>query len=148
MAVRRQDPKLLALRTVPLFEGLTKKELAAVARVADELELRAGRELIREGRFGRQFFILLDGEAVVRRRGRKVNTLRKGDFFGEISLLSDRVATATVTATTPVRTLVVTRASFKKLVRDDPRVQWRVMTALVKRIPADDILGADSGATQ
>jgi CRP-like cAMP-binding protein len=148
MAGRREDPKLVALRAVPLFEGLTKKELAAVARAADEVELPVGRELIREGRFGRQFFILLDGEAVVRRRGRKVNTLRKGDFFGEISLLTDRVATATVTAATAVRTLVVTSASFKKLVRDDPRVQWRVMTALVKRVPADEILGADSGATR
>ena len=143
MAVRRQDPKLLALRTVPLFEGLTKKELAAVGRAADELELPEGRELIREGTFGKQFFILLDGEAVVRRRGRKVNTLRKGDFFGEISLLTDRKATATVTATMPVRTLVVTRAGFKKLVQDDPKVQWRVMTALVKRVPADEILAPD-----
>jgi CRP-like cAMP-binding protein len=147
VAGRREDPKLVALRAVPLFEGLGKKELAAVAQAADELDLPAGYELISEGAFGRQFFVLLDGEAVVRRRGRKVNTLRRGDFFGEISLLSDRVATATVTATTPVRTLVVTRASFKKLVRDDPRVQWRVMTALVKRVPADEILGADSAAT-
>lgn len=143
MAGRRQDPKLLALLTVPLFEGLTKKELATVVQAADEVELPEGRELIREATFGQQFFILLDGEAVVRRRGRKVNTLREGDFFGEISLLTDRKATATVTATTPVRALVVTRASFKKLVQDDPRVQWRVMQALVKRIPGDEILAAD-----
>lgn len=138
----RGDPKVLALRTVPLFEGMTATELAAFGREADEVDLPAGRELIREASLGREFFILLDGEADVRRRGRKVNTLHRGDFFGEISLLTDRKATATVTASTPIRALVVTRRSFKKLVHDDARVQWRVIQALVKRIPGDDILAA------
>jgi CRP-like cAMP-binding protein len=139
---RGDDPKLVALRSAPLFAGMSKKKLAVVGRVADEIDLPAGKDLIRESAFGTQFFILLDGEAEVRRRGRKVNTLHKGDFFGEISLLADRPATATVTASTPVRVLVVTRSNFKKLVRDDPGVQWSVVQALVKRMPGDDILAS------
>jgi CRP-like cAMP-binding protein len=139
---RGEDPKLTALRNAPLFEGMTKRELTAVGRIADEIDLPAGKELIREARFGSQFFVLVEGEAEVRRRGRKVNTLRNGDFFGEISLLTDREATATVTTSTPIRALVVTRGSFKKLIRDDPRVQWRVMQALLKRIPGDELFGS------
>ena len=134
---RGEDPKLVALRAVPLFDGMSKKDLAAVGRIADEIDLPAGKELIREGRRGTQFFILLEGEADVRRRGRKVSTLREGDFFGEIALLGNRDTTATVTATTPIRALVITRTNFNRLLQDAPKVQWGVIQALVKRVPAD-----------
>ncbi|HUK45144.1 MAG TPA: cyclic nucleotide-binding domain-containing protein [Gaiellaceae bacterium] len=139
----REDPKLVALKAVPLFDGMSKKDLAAVARIADGLDLPAGKVLIEEDRLGSQFFVLLDGEADVRRRGRKVNTLGKGDFFGEIALLADRRTTATVTSRTPVRVLVITRASFSKLLRDLPDVRWTVMQALVRRVPGDGILSSD-----
>lgn len=121
---------------------MSKGELVAVARIADEIDLASGKELIREGTIGRQFFVVLEGEAVVRRAGRKLTTLSAGDFFGEISLLSQRETTATVTASTPIRVLVVTRANFHKLLRDLPGVQWAVMQALVRRIPADETLAA------
>ncbi len=134
---RHEDPKLVALRAVPLFDGMSKKDLAAVGKIADEIDLPAGKELIQEGRPGTQFFILLEGEADVRRRGRKVNTIRNGDFFGEIALVGNRATTATVTATTPIRALVITRANFNKLLKDAPKVQWTVIQALVKRVPAD-----------
>ena len=97
----RQDKKLQALKNVPLFGGMSKRDLTEVARIADELDFSAGKELIRENEPGRQFFVLLEGEAVVRRRGRKVNTLGPGDFFGEIALLSERPTTATVVTTDP-----------------------------------------------
>ena len=136
---RRQDPKLVALKSVPLFAGMTRKELGAVGRIADEIELPPGKELIREDMLGKQFFILLEGEAEVRRRGRKVNRLRAMDFFGEIALLRTGKTTATVTAATSVRAVVITRPSFLKLLRDDPRVQLTVLDALVKRMPGDDV---------
>jgi CRP-like cAMP-binding protein len=140
--VPRGDPKLTALKSVPLFRGLPKPELAAIARIADELDLPAGKVLIREGTYGRQFFVLLDGEAVVRRRGRKVATLGAGDFFGEIALLARRATTATVTATAPSRVLVITRAGFRQLLRTSPEVQWAVIQALARRVPADEVLAA------
>jgi CRP-like cAMP-binding protein len=135
---RRQDPKLVALQGVPIFKGLKKKDLAAVGQIADEIAFPAGKELIREGAAGTQFFILLDGEADVRRRGRKLNTLRPGDFFGEIALLTEHPTSATVTTTTPVSVVVITRTNFKRLLHDAPGVQWDVLQALAKRIPADD----------
>lgn len=134
---RRADPKLAALQAVPLFESFRKRDLQSVARIADEIDLPTGKELIREGEPGRQFFILLQGEAVVRRRGRRLNVLTGGDFFGEISLLTERETTATVTTTAPSRLLVITRSNFGKLVRDAPAAQWSLIQALVKRIPLD-----------
>jgi CRP-like cAMP-binding protein len=131
----RQDSKLQALRTVPLFAGLAKRDLSAVGRIADELDFAPGKELIRENEPGRQFFILLEGEAMVRRRGRKVNTLGPGDFFGEIALLSDRPTTATVATSTPARVAIITRANFNRLLRESPPIQLKVLKALAERLP-------------
>ena len=138
----RGDPKLTALKTVPLFTGLSRSQLALVARIADEVDLRAGKVLIREDAVGSQFCVLVDGEAVVRREGRKLATLGAGDFFGEIALLARRTTTATVTTTAPSRVLVITRAGFGQLLRTSPEIQWAVIQALARRVPADDVLAA------
>jgi CRP/FNR family transcriptional regulator, cyclic AMP receptor protein len=134
---RGADSKLEALKQVPLFAGFGKRDLAAVGRITDELDVPAGKVLIREGELGRQFFILLDGDADVRRRGRRVNTLTRGDFFGEISLLYDQKTTATVTTTTDARVAVITRPSFKRLLRESSTVKMSVIAALVQRVPSD-----------
>jgi CRP-like cAMP-binding protein len=133
----RHDSKLEALKNVPLFAGLSKRDLSAVSRIADELDVAGGKELIRENEPGAQFFILLEGGAVVRRRGRKVNMLAPGDFFGEIALVSERPTTATVTTTGPALVAIITRASFSQLLRTSPQVQLKVLTALAERVPGD-----------
>jgi CRP/FNR family transcriptional regulator, cyclic AMP receptor protein len=135
--VRGGDGKQSLLRGVPLFSGCSRRELAQIARIADEIDLREGYVLTREGDRGREFFVLIAGTADVRRRGRKVNTMGAGDFFGEIALVSDRPRTATVTATSPVRALVVTDRAFRKLLRDVPSIQMKVLEAIVARLPAD-----------
>ena len=137
--MRRRKPrnKADALRGVPLFAECSKADLSRIARIADEIDLREGKVLIREGDSARQFFVLLDGWAEVRRKGRKVNTMGPGDFFGEIGLVTDRLATATVTTTAPSRALVITRASFKGMLRSAPGVQLKVLQALAQRIPGD-----------
>jgi CRP-like cAMP-binding protein len=133
----RSDTKLEALARVPLFADLGKRDLAAVGRIADELDVPSGKELIRAGEQGRQFFLLLEGEAVVRRNGRKVNTLGPGDFFGEISLLTDRATTASVTTSAASRIAVITRPNFGRLLRTHPSLQLRVLQAVVVRLPDD-----------
>ncbi|MHB8643610.1 MAG: cyclic nucleotide-binding domain-containing protein [Gaiellaceae bacterium] len=125
------------LKRVPLFAECSKSDLARIGRIADEVDLRAGKELIREGDLGRQFFVLLDGSADVRRKGRKIAALGRGDFFGEIALVTDRETTASVTTTSPARVLVITRAAFRGLLRDHPGVQLKVLSALARRIPGD-----------
>jgi CRP-like cAMP-binding protein len=134
---RGSNSKLASLKAVPLFAGLKKADLAAVAQIADELDLPAGKTLIAEGDVGRQFFVLLEGIVVVRRKGRKLRELGAGDFFGEIALLSDRPTTATVTTLVPARVAVITRTNFGRLLRDSPSVQWSVVNALAERVPDD-----------
>lgn len=105
-----------------------------MARIADELDVSDGRELIREGERGRQFFVLTSGAAEVRRRGRMIAAMKKGDFFGELALVSDRPTSAAVTATKPSTVLVVTDTAFRGLLRDYPGVQLKVLQALAERI--------------
>ena len=125
------------LKDVPLFEECSKSDLAKIARIADEIDVPEGKELIREGELARQFFILTDGQAEVRRNGRKVNTLCPGDFFGEIGLITDRLTSASVKTTTPASALVITRANFKSLMRDSPNIPLKVLNALAQRVAGD-----------
>ena len=129
----RKDAKLELLRQVPLFAGCTKRELSEIATLADELALPEGAVLIKEGKLGHEFFLLLDGEVDVRMKGRKVASLANGTFFGEMALVSARPRNATVTALSPVRVLVVHEQAFRRLLRDSPGIQLKVMQTLADR---------------
>jgi CRP-like cAMP-binding protein len=135
--VLRRNDKVELIKKVPLFAHCSKRELQEVAQLADEIDLREGKEMTREGTRGREFFVLLEGSANVSKNGRRINTLGAGDFFGEIALVSDAPRTATVTATSPVRALVVTDRSFKRLMQDVPEIQSKVLTALAERLAPD-----------
>ena len=137
--VLRRDAKVELLKRVPLFAGCSKKELGEIARLADEIDVGAGQALTTEGESGREFFVLVDGAAEVRRNGTKVGTLGAGDFFGEIALVSERPRTATVTTTAPGRLLVVTDRAFRELMRSVPSIQLKVLTALADRLAADAV---------
>jgi CRP/FNR family transcriptional regulator, cyclic AMP receptor protein len=135
----RKNAKVELIKRAPLFSQCSKRELADVASVADEIDLRAGKELTRQGRQGREFFVLIEGEADVRKNGRKIATMKGGDFFGEIALVSSKPRTATVVATTPVRVLVLTERSFKRLLERSPSIQLKVLQALAERISDDNL---------
>lgn len=125
------------LARVPLFASCSKRELRQIATLADEIDLRRGKVLTRQGAPGREFFVLLEGEVDVVRDGERVNTLRAGDFFGEMALISKHPRNATITATTPVRALVITETNFKRLLREDAHVSVRVLEAVAERLPTD-----------
>ena len=135
----RKNAKVELIKQVPLFSHCSKKELGMVAQIADEIDLPSGKTLMREGDRGREFFVLVEGSADVRRGDRKVNQLGPGDFFGEIALVSERPRTATVTTASPVRTLVVTAQSFRSLIGRAPEVQRKVLRALADRVAADSL---------
>jgi len=134
-----RDQKTELIRQVPLFSRCSRAELKEIAKLEDEIDLRQGKEMTREGAPGREFFVLLDGTADVRKKGRKINTLGAGDFFGEISLVSRQPRTATVTATSPVRALVVTDYSFRHLLDESPQIKTKVMEALAERLAPDTL---------
>ena len=133
----RRNAKIDLLKGVPLFSACSKKELGEIALVADEIDVDADKVLTREGDSGREFFVLVEGAAEVRRKGRKVGTMDAGDFFGEIALVSSRPRTATVTTTAPGRLLVVTDRAFRELMKKMPSIQLKVLTALADRLAAD-----------
>jgi CRP-like cAMP-binding protein len=131
-----QNVKIEALKRAPLFEGLSKKELAELARVTDDLKVEPGTVLCREGTLGREFFVIVDGTAEVTRRGKRLATRSGGEFVGEIALIATKTRTATVTATTPLRCFILTRADFRRVLDENPGVQRKVMEALGERLAA------------
>ena len=130
----RRNEKVELIRHVPLFAKCSRRELAEVAQVADEIDLSEGKEMTREGAPGREFFVLLEGTADVRKGKRKINSLGPGDFFGEIALISHSPRTATVVATAPVRALVITDRAFRTLLNHSPSILVKVMEALADRL--------------
>ena len=135
----RKNAKIELLKRVPLFSGCSKSELAEIALIADEIDLPAGKVLIREGTPGRQFFVIVDGSVGVTRKGRKVVIRGGAELFGEMALLSDAPTNATVTATSDVRALVIADRSFHSLIRDSPGIQLKVLGALAARLAPDSL---------
>jgi CRP/FNR family transcriptional regulator, cyclic AMP receptor protein len=135
----RKDAKLELLKAVPLFARCTKKELAEIATIADEIDLVEGKQLTKEGSRGREFFVLVEGSADVKRKRKKIGTMGPGDFLGEIALVTKTPRTATVTTTSPVRALVVSEQNFRRLLERSPEVQIKVLEALAERVAATSL---------
>ena len=129
-----KDRKIVLIKKVPLFSKLSKKGLEEVAHIADELDLPKGKVMAEEGDRGREFFVLLEGEADVTKGDRSINTMHEGDFFGEIALVTKMPRTATVTATTDVRVLVITERDFGSLLKHSEEVGLSVAEALAERM--------------
>lgn len=132
-----KNAKIELLKQVPLFAGCSKAELREVAISTDEIDLRDGHVLTREGRPGREFFILVEGTASVTKDGETIAELKGGDWFGEIALLTHVPRTATVTATTPVRVLVLTDRAFRRVVETMPRIALKVLASVGQRLDHD-----------
>jgi CRP/FNR family cyclic AMP-dependent transcriptional regulator len=121
------------LKAVPFFSAMSKGDLAAVAQQTDEIDVPAGKVLAREGDFGEEFFLIDAGTAQVTRGGEPIAELGPGDFFGEMALLEDDRRNATVTASTPMSLIVMTRPSFRALNRAHPEVHETVSKAIAER---------------
>ena len=134
----RKNAKIELLKSVPLFERCSKRELGEIATLADELDLPATRSLTREGQGGWEFIILVEGEADVVRKGHVINQLGPGDFVGEIALITAQPRTATVRTRGPSRILVVSASGFRVLMRDVPSIQDKVMAALAARLSPEE----------
>ena len=131
-----KNTKIELIKTIPLFARLSRKELAEVAALADEIDFPGGKEIIREGERGREFFVLLDGGADVIRSGQRIAHLAKGDFVGEIAVIARVPRNATVKTTEPTRALVVTDQALRGLLRRMPDMQLKVLQAVAERLVA------------
>jgi CRP-like cAMP-binding protein len=125
------------LKEVPFFSSLKKKELELIARQADEIDVPAGKVLAKQGDLGDEFYVIESGSADVARDGERINELGPGDFFGEIALLEEDRRNATVTATTPMELIVMTRSSFRGIDKAMPHLHKVVQEAIEqRRVPA------------
>ena len=129
-----QNKKIDLIKRAPLFAPAKKSELEKIAMIADEIDLPEGKVLIKEGDQGREFFVLIEGTARVERDGKKIADIGPGDFFGEIALIAKTPRNATITATSPVRALVITDRDFRRLLDEQHDVAVTVLVALADRL--------------
>lgn len=143
------DPRIKHLERVPLFSGFSEEELRRVAHISRIMEVAAGTVLTEMGKPGDSFFIIIDGKVSVHTPIGGADPLQSGDFFGEMSLLDGEPRSATITATTDVRLLVVERFHFWRLLDETPDITRRILTILSRRVrrleqAANGILGGVS----
>jgi len=120
------------LRQVPLFSGLSQRQLKQLARGFKEREFRPGTSMVRQGQMsGVGFFVITGGEASVSVDGMEVSKLGPGDHFGELALISEQVRCATVTAEGPLQCLVMAFWDFRRFAKENPDVTWKLLQHLV-----------------
>jgi CRP-like cAMP-binding protein len=131
---RARDPKLERLSQVQLFSACSKRDLSRIAVLAEEVEVPAGRVLMRQGDPGREAFVIADGRAKVTIRGKRSTRLGPGDCFGEMALLHSAPRSATVTAESEMKLFVIGSRQFSELIQSIPVVGRRVLTAVAERL--------------
>ncbi len=124
------------LRSVPLFESMTSEERRAIAPHADEIDAPEGTELVRQGEFAYEFFVIREGTAEVKRDGEHVADLGPGDFLGEMGIVGKVVRNATVVTTSPARVIVMTEQALRSMARTNPAVADRITAAVEERCHA------------
>ncbi len=122
------------LENIELFGELTNKERKAVSRLMTTVIAKPGKDLMVEGTAGREFLIILGGEATVRRSGRIVARVGTGDFLGELAVIAGVPRTATVTADTEMEISVLNRREFSALLDEQPKLARKILIGAVKRL--------------
>jgi CRP/FNR family transcriptional regulator, cyclic AMP receptor protein len=140
MPLRRKgrNAKVELLRGVSLFSACSGRELTRIASLADEIAVPEGRVLIRQGRPGREFFVIVEGKAKVSARGKKATTIGPGAGFGEMSLLDQGPRSATVTAQSDMYLLVLDSRSFFSLIEEVPSVAQKIFRVMAARLRKAD----------
>ena len=133
-ARKNKDVKVRLLSGVALFSACSRGDLGRIASLVDEVEVPAGKVLAREGEPGWEFFVIAEGKAKATCRGRKVASLDRGSFFGEMSLLDEGPRSATVTAETDMQLLVLSSRSFSSLIHENPSVSRKLLRGLAERL--------------
>lgn len=128
------DQKLDLLHSIPLFARLGKADLQSLGKLAEEVDVPAGRVLMREGNPGSEMFVIASGRVRIVRGGETIADLAEGDWFGEMALLSHGDRTATATTTEPSRLFVVAHREFHSLMDAMPSVRSAVFECVADRI--------------
>ena len=120
------------IRKVTLFEGIEGRELQRLAESFKERRFDADSVIAEEGKSGVGFFVIAEGEAEVVVHDNRVDTLKAGDYFGEIALIDEGARTATVRAKTPLHAYGITAWDFRAFVETNASVSWKLLVSLAK----------------
>jgi len=129
-----RDEKLDLLHRIPLFNGLDRHQVERLGQLAEEVDVPAGKVLIRQGDVGGDLMVLATGTVAVDRDGSRINTLGPGDFFGEIALIDGGARTATITTEQPCRLVVLGHREFHAAMDEFPAVASQILATLAHRI--------------
>jgi len=134
----RRSDKVELLRKIPLFSRLSQRQLNAVARHIDEVQIRKGAVLAKQGTQGLEAVIIVDGRARVEGDGKAIAELTAGDVVGEMSVIDGKPRSATVIAETPMNLLVLHRRDFMSLLETVPGLQRKLLVTLCERVRQAD----------
>ncbi len=134
-----KDPKLDLLHSIPLFAGLGSRELQRLGQLFDQVDVPAGKVLMRQGQTGGEMFVVVGGRLTVERDGAIIADRGPGDVVGEIALLSEGPRTATVTASEPCQLFVLGHREFHTLMNEQPAFRLQILDGLAKRIRALEV---------
>jgi CRP-like cAMP-binding protein len=123
-----------SLARVPLFEGLTERDLRKLGQAMKKRTFAAGDEVTAEGKSGIGFFVVEDGTAAVSVKGSSVGTVGPGDHFGEVALIDRGPRSATIVAESELRCRVMTAWEFKPFMREQPEIAWRLLEGMAARL--------------
>ena len=128
------------LSKIWLFAQCSAKDLRKVRQSLDEISAEAGEVLCEEGSTGHEFFLIVSGTAVVRRKGRRVTTLGPGKYFGELALLDRQPRSASVVAETDMDLLVLEQRHFLGLLDALPSLSRKLLGTMAARLREADKL--------
>ena len=137
--MRSKDMRIAHLRSVPMFQTCTDKELLQVARLAEQIDVPAGEVLVREGRLGHEFYVVAAGKAEVAHGDTVVAVLGPGDYFGELALLDPQPRTATVTMVEAGEVLEISQREFWSLLREVPALPLKLLQGMARRLHAEAV---------
>ena len=133
---------IVRLQGVPMFAGLSQKDLARVWDLIKIVQHDADHRVVSEGHSGVGFHLILTGQAVVERKGKKF-PLGPGAFFGEMSLIDGGPRTASVTTVTAVEAATLSAAGFKSIVKKNPEMAWNLLVHLTGRLREEQSIAAN-----
>ena len=134
MAKRIPNEVVEHFARIPLFRDVSKRSLRRIVSAATEIDIRSGTVIVEEGRSDRYLYVLLDGTAVVTREGRRRDTIGPGEFFGELAFLDGGPRSATVTATSDSRLVILSPTEMDAVIREEPGLALRLIAVLAEHL--------------
>jgi CRP-like cAMP-binding protein len=128
------DPKVDLIASVPLFKGLGRKELEQIATLLEEVDVPAGKVLMRQGETGSEMFVVVSGRFRIERDGRFLRELGPGSAIGEMALLAEGKRNATVTASEASRLLVAGHREFHSLMDAHATIRLGILESLAEKV--------------